>query len=199
MATPSFTASTIEDLRGRVPQPVTPGPEMAALCRFHVDCTWTGSISADGVGPGSPAMMAVGSGRHRELQGGRWIEGTYEQDQYLLDGSFVLTWQLHWVAGWDPTAGEYRATVADNYGHADVLRGWIDGDRLTFETIGTPAIRLRLVWDRTDPDSPTWRNEASVGGGESTLVEAYRIRPIHDPDRSPEPLWRLREGDQSPG
>jgi len=36
------------------------------------------------------------------------------------------------VAGWDPTAKEYRATIADSYGHVDVLRGWTDGDLLTF-------------------------------------------------------------------
>jgi hypothetical protein len=36
--------------------------------------------------------------------------GTYEQDQYLADGTFVLKWQLHWVAGWDPANNEYRAT-----------------------------------------------------------------------------------------
>ena len=50
--------------------------------------------------------------------------------QFHLDGTFVLTWQLHWVTGWDADAGEYRATLNDNYGHADVMRGRIDGDRL---------------------------------------------------------------------
>jgi hypothetical protein len=49
----------------------------------------------------------------------------------------VLTWQLHWVAGWDPTTSEYRATLADNYGHADVMRGWIDGNRLTSKPSAT--------------------------------------------------------------
>jgi hypothetical protein len=43
-----------------VPKPITPGPEMAALARFHTDVTWTGSIQAGGMGPGIPAMTAVG-------------------------------------------------------------------------------------------------------------------------------------------
>jgi Protein of unknown function (DUF1579) len=159
---------------GAVPKPITPGPEMEALARFHADVTWTGAIEEGGMGPGTPAMTAVGWGRHERIQDGRWIVGTYEQDQYLPDGTFVLKWQLHWVAGWDSASGEYRATIADNYGHADVMRGWIDGDRLTFKSIGDPPVRLRLVWDVSDPATMTWRNEMSVGGGPWSLVEEYR-------------------------
>jgi Protein of unknown function (DUF1579) len=164
------------DIR-QVPLPITPGPEMAALERFHTDVTWTGTIQAGGMGPDTPAMTAQGRGTHRLIQDGRWIVGTYQQDQFLPDGTFVLTWQLHWVAGWDPAAGEYRATVADCYGHAEVLRGWIDGDRLTFETLGDPPVRLRLTWDATDPGAIIWRNELSVGRGPWTLVEEYRCTP----------------------
>ena len=121
-----------------VPMPITPGGEMDALRRFHPDVTWTGTINENGMGPGSPPMTAVGRGTHRLIQGGRWIVGDYEQDQFGPDGAFVLTWQLHWVAGWDPTNQEYRATLADNYGHADVMHGHITGDRLVFETVAAP-------------------------------------------------------------
>ena len=38
------------------------------------------------------------------IQDGRWVVGTYRQDQFLLDGTHVVTWQLHWVAGWIPAA-----------------------------------------------------------------------------------------------
>ena len=79
-----------------VPRPITPGAEMAALLRFHCDITWTGSISAGGMGPGTPAMTAEGSGTHTTIQDGRWVVGDYRQEQYLLDGTHVLTWQLHW-------------------------------------------------------------------------------------------------------
>jgi hypothetical protein len=85
---------------------------MEALARFHVDVSWTGTIAEGAMGLGTPAMTAVGRGQHERIQDGRWIVGSYEQEQYLLDGSFVLKWQLHWVAGWDPASGEYRATTA---------------------------------------------------------------------------------------
>ena len=165
-----------EDL-AQVPMPITPGAEMVALARFHRDTTWTGTIEAGGMRPGTPEMTATGSGTHQLIQDGRWIVGDYRQDQFLLDGTFVLTWQLHWVAGWDPGSREYRATIADTYGHADVMRGWIDGDRLVFETIGEPPVRLRLVWDAIDPACMTWRNEMSAGGAPWSLVEEYRLTP----------------------
>ena len=156
-----------------VPRPITPGAEMAALLRFHRDITWTGSISAGGMGPGTPEMTAQGSGTHTAVQDGRWVVGDYRQEQYLLDGTHVLTWQLHWVAGWDPALGEYRATVADCYGHAEVLRGWIDGDWLVFESTGDPPVRIRLTWDASDPATIVWRNETSTAGGPWSLIEEY--------------------------
>ena len=106
-----------------VPKPIMPGAEMADLLRFHRDISWTGTIAEGGMGPGTPAMTASGSGTHTLIQDGRWVVGDYRQDQHLLDGTHVLTWQLHWVAGWDPALGEYRATVADCYGHAEVMGG----------------------------------------------------------------------------
>ena len=57
------------------------------------------------------------------------------------------------------------------------MRGWIEGDRLTFETIGHGSIRLRLVWDITDPTDITWRNEMSVGGEAWLLIEEYQCTP----------------------
>ncbi|HET9985915.1 MAG TPA: DUF1579 family protein [Longimicrobiales bacterium] len=164
----------------RIPRPVAPGPEMEALARFHRDVTWSGRIVAGGMGPGTPEMTAIGRGTHQRIQDGRWIVGSYEQDQFLPDGTFVLTWQLHWVAGWDPAAREYRATVADCYGHAEVMRGRIEGDRLHFESTGEPPVRIRLLWDLSDPAHVVWRNELSVGGGPWSLVEEYVCTPARD-------------------
>jgi hypothetical protein len=162
-----------------VPLPVIPGEEMAALRRFHRDSTWTGTVAEGGMGPGTPAMTARGEGRHQVIQEGRWIVGTYRQDQFLLDGTHVLTWQLHWVAGWSPVDGEYRATVADVYGHAEVMRGRIDGDRLVFESVGSPPVRIRLTWELTG-SAVVWRNEMSVAGGPWSLVEEYLCTPVTD-------------------
>ena len=105
-----------------VPGPVSVGPEMDALGRFYQDVTWKGVIHEGGMGPGTPAMTGVGHSTSQVIQDGRWIMVDSEQDQYLEDGTFVLKWQLHWVSGWDPEHGEYRAVMADNYGHADVYR-----------------------------------------------------------------------------
>ena len=74
------------------------------------------------------------------MHDGLWIVGDYRQDQFLLDGTFVMTWQLHWVTGWDADAGEYGATLNDNHGHADVMRGRIDGDRLLYESTGNGPV-----------------------------------------------------------
>ncbi len=158
-----------------IPQPISAGPEMEALTRFYRDATWKGSIVEGGMGPGTPAMTAVGRGMHKRIQGGRWIVGDYEQEQYLLDGTFVLKWQLHWVAGWDPERREYRATMADNYGHADVMRGEIHGNALVFETIEERPVQLRLTWEITAPNSMTWRNEMSIGEGRWSPVEEYDL------------------------
>jgi hypothetical protein len=161
-----------------VPRPILVGPEMADLARFFFDTIWMGTVVEGGMGPGTPAMAARGSGRHRTIQDGRWIVGDYEQDQFASDGRFLLTWELHWVTGWDPVAGEYRATLADNHGHADVMRGHIEGDRLIFETLGDTQVRLRLVWDLTDPDDARWRNEMLIAGGAWSLVEEYHLTPV---------------------
>ncbi|MCW0212137.1 MAG: DUF1579 domain-containing protein [Pseudonocardia sp.] len=159
--------------------PITPGPEMAALRRFHRDVTWTGTISKGGMGPGTPAMTARGRGTHGTIQDGRWIVGDYRQEQFLTDGTPVLTWQLHWVAGWDPAADAYRATVADCYGHAEVLQGHLDGDRLVFESEAGAPVRLRLTWDVSEPGILLWRNEVSAAEGPWSLVEEYRCNPVH--------------------
>ena len=174
----------------RIPRPTTPGPEMEALGRFFPDVSWTGTIREGGMGPGTPAMKAVGRGTHQVIQDGRWVVGTYEQDQFLEDGTFVLRWQLHWVAGWVPESSEYRATMADNYGHADVYRGWIEGDRLVFESLPGRPVQLRFTWDVSDPASLRWRNEMAVEEGGWFLIEEYHMTPndrgstaLHEPAR----------------
>jgi hypothetical protein len=72
--------------------------------------------------------------------------------------------------------GGVRA-AGQRWRHAGVLRGWVEGDRLTFETIGDPPVRLRLTWDITGPADMRWRNEMSVGGGPWSLVEEYHCQP----------------------
>jgi hypothetical protein len=166
----------VPELNPAPPRPRTPGPEMTALARFYPDVTWTGRIEPDGMGPGTPPMTGSGGGRHHLLQDGMWIVGDYRQDQFLADGTFVLTWELHWVTGWDADAGDYVATHNDNYGHAGVMRGRIDGNRLVYESSDGTA-RLRMTFDAAEPQCVVWTNEISTDGGSWRLVESYRMTP----------------------
>jgi hypothetical protein len=165
-------------LAPQVPRPIDVGPEMSALAPFFPDVTWTGRIMPGGMGPASPSMTAEGTGRHRRIQDGRWIVGDYRQDQFLDDGTPVLTWELHWVVGWDPAHREYRATMADNYGHADVMHGRVAGDRLVFETLYPSPAHLRLIWDASNPDAIVWSNEASPDGVHWRLIESYCMTSV---------------------
>ncbi|MGZ8662357.1 MAG: DUF1579 family protein [Actinomycetota bacterium] len=164
---------SIAEQLGRVPRPIEVGQEMAALERFFPErVEWEGMIHENGMGPGTPAMKGVGRGTSRPIQGGRWIAGDYVQEQYLEDGSFVLKWQLHWVSGWSPEHSEYRASMVDNYGHAMVYRGRIEGDRLIFESLEGAAVRLRFTWT-VEPGRTLWRNEMAIGDGDWFLIEEY--------------------------
>ena len=146
-------------------------------------------------------MTARGSGRHEVIQGGRWIVGSYEQDQFLLDGTHVLTWQLHWVAGWSPADGEYRATVADVYGHAEVLRGRIDGDRLRVRVGGKPARKdpADLGARRTGAhlaQRAVGRRRTMVAGGGVPLLAREERRTLRRPTVGRFPRWVFGAGDE---
>ena len=80
---------------------------------------------------------------------------------------------MHWVSGWSPEHGEYRAVMTDNYGHADVYRGHIEGDRLVFESMEGAEIGLSFTWDASGPGVITWRNEMAIGDGSWLLIEEY--------------------------
>ena len=161
-----------------IPKPIDAGPEMRALGRFYRDVTWKGTIHEGGMGPGTPAMTGVGHSKAQVIQDGRWIALDSEQDQFLDDGTHVLRWQLHWVSGWVPEHGEYRAVMADNYGHADIYRGRIDGDRLIFESIAEAGTRLRLTWDASDLGVINWRNEILLEDRSWLLIEEYQMTPV---------------------
>ena len=164
------------DTAPQLPHSAVAGPEMAALAPFYRDWTWTGTIQAGGMGPGSPEMSGAGRAVCRLIQDGLWYACDFEQDQLLGDGTFVLRWQLHWVTGWDRMAGEYRASSADNNGpNLAIYRGRIEGDRLVYESLQEGLPRIRLTWTLTDPDHATWRNEFTLDGQTWTLIEEYQM------------------------
>lgn len=161
-----------------IPRPVEAGEEMEALKRFHRDVTWQGRIEEGGMGPGTPAQTATGKAVHHWIQDGRWVVGEFEQDQFLEDGTFILKWELHWVCGWDPFNREYRATVADCYGHTEIMRGRIDGDIMVFESMRDTPPMLKMTWDVSSSEVLLWRNEMSLDGSNWMLVEEYEMIPI---------------------
>jgi hypothetical protein len=154
---------------------------MEALRPFHFDCQWTGKVEAGGMGPGSPEMQAVGKAIYRPIMDGGWLVGDFEQDQFVA-GKRVLTWKAHFVIGWDPRAGEYRATYVDNNGSAALLRGWIEGKRFVIELVGDGTVQNRMEWTLLEPGCVKRRNDRSIAGGPLFLVEEYVCAPFpHSP------------------
>jgi hypothetical protein len=164
----------IIDTAQALPKSAAPGPEMAALAPFYRNWTWTGTIEANGMGPGSPEMSGVGRATCRLVQDGLWYACDFEQEQRLADGTFVLRWQLHWVAGWDGAAREYRASSADNNGpNLAIYRGQLEGNRLVYESLADALPRIRLTWVLLDSDHALWRNEFTLDGETWSLIEEY--------------------------
>jgi hypothetical protein len=160
----------------QLPVSATAGPEVAALAPFYRDWRWTGTIEAGGMGPGSPEMSGVGSATCRLIQDGLWFDCDFQQEQRLADGTFVLTWKLHWITGWDARNGEYRASSADNNGPTlEIYRGRIEGNRLVYESLHESVPRIRLTWILHDPTHCAWRNEYTLDGDTWTLIEEYAM------------------------
>ena len=57
------------------------------------------------------------------------------------------------------------------------MRGHIVGDRLTFESLGDPPVRIRLTWDASAAPNLTWTNEVKMGERPWSLVETYQLTP----------------------
>jgi len=149
---------------------------MAALAPFYRDWRWSGTIEADGMGPGSPRMHGKGRAICRLIQDGLWYVCDFEQEQRLDDGTFMLAWQLHWVTGWDAAAGEFRASAADNNGPTlSMYRGVLDDRVLTYLPLGNTLPRIRLTWLLDDPGHARWRNEITLDGSHWRLIEEYAM------------------------
>ncbi len=159
------------------PPSVQPGAELIALSRFLWDGTWSGTVEADGMGPGSPEMDGKGRSICERILDGLWICCRFTQDQYIK-GKKVLTWNAVFIAGWVAPAGEYRAVGTDSNGSAFMFRGTIEGDQLIMESMNTGPVRIRFTWDAGDPEAMTWKNEVSKEGGPWRLIEEYTLYPV---------------------
>jgi len=160
----------------QLPRTAEAGPEMAALAPFYRNWRCAGTIQPGGMGPGSPEMSGHGTAVCRLIQEGLWYDCDFQQDQHLVDGTFVLTWRLHWIAGWDRLSGEYRACSADNNGPTlAIYRGRIEGNRLIHESLNDALPRIRLTWILDDPAHARWRNEITLDGQTWGLIVEYRM------------------------
>jgi len=175
--TTSATRSVIREAGEWAPvPPLHAGPEMAALRTFLFDCVWTGDISPNGMGPGSPRMSAMGKARFSPILDGAWIACDCEQDQFIADRK-VITWKAHFVVGWDPRGNSYKLLYADNNGSSTLMQGRIDDASFICETAGDDAVQLRLTWTFLGNNEVEWRNECSIDGGPWFLIENYRCTP----------------------
>lgn len=165
-----------KDTHPWIPPNVRSGPEIIALSRFLWDGTWTGTVEAGGMGPGSPEMEGKGKATCERIIDGLWISCSFTQDQYTM-GKKVLTWKARFIVGWDVRAQEYRAVGVDSNGSAFIFHGVIQGDQLILESMVDESMRLRFTWDATDSTAMTWRNEISIRGAPWTLIEEYTLYP----------------------
>jgi hypothetical protein len=39
-------------------------------------------------------------------------------------------------------------------------------------------VRLRMVWDASDPSTLYWKNEMSIDGRPWALIEEYEMKPV---------------------
>ena len=98
---------------GRILKPVTLTQEMEKPARFCADITWTGIVEAGGMTPGARRQPpVVGDARTHP---GQPLNLRDLRTEPLLDATFVLTWQLHWViarARHPATTGSRSRTTA---------------------------------------------------------------------------------------
>jgi len=153
-----------------------PGPELRELARFHPNGTWTGTVLPGGMGPGSPEMTARGHARCDWIIDGLWLSCHLEQDQFVGEEK-ILTWKARWIAGYDASAGEYRAVGVDSNGVSFIFHGSIVGDSLIMDSMGEGPVRLRFTWTAPPGRPVSWKNEISVAGGPWQLIEEYDIKP----------------------
>ena len=82
----------------------------------------------------------------------------------------------------DRSAGEYRASSADNNGpNLAAYCGRIDGDRLVYESLQEGLPRIRLTWILKDDTHATWRNEFTLDGRTWSLIEEYEMESADRP------------------
>lgn len=166
------------------PPTLRPGPEMEALQKFHFDCKWTGTVRAGGMGPNSPEMAVVGQGLFHPIMNGRWLVGDFEQDQ-MVNGEVVITWQAHYIAGWNPQEQVYKIALVDSNGVVGTMVGRIEGNRFIAETNSEAPVKLQMVWELLVGGNIVWTNRCAAGNDAWFLIEEYVCTPLAPSENEP--------------
>lgn len=154
------------------PEAARGGREMEELRRFFRDCTWTGRVLADPSNPSSPELEVVGKSVFSPIMDGLWLAGDLEEE-FFYRGEKVDEEKCHYIVGWSPGPGEYKAVSVDSLGNAMLNAGRIEGDILVLETPGDPPVRLRMSIDLSDEARPRWYSEVAQQGEPWLRIEEY--------------------------
>jgi hypothetical protein len=147
--------------------PPKPGPETEALKPFAKSITSTGTMNAGAMGPGSPEMPTKGKATCKWVLNNLWIACDIEETSGA--GKTAMKWQGHWVFGYDFLAKGYRGTMTSSMGAQMRMKGTLEAQKLTWETVdemkmpGMPS-KTRITLDATDPKAIKFTDEGLVGG-----------------------------------
>jgi hypothetical protein len=76
--------------------------------------SWTGTLQANAIGPGSPEGQIAGRGTGTWVNDGLYLLFAGEQTYTL--GELTWAWKGHFLIGYDPAVQRYREILADNIG-----------------------------------------------------------------------------------
>ncbi len=131
-----------------------PGVETLAIKSFTKAASWEGKLPAGALGMGAGELRARGHMTAKWTVNDLWL--VCEIEDRMGEGPDAHVWKAVWVSGWDFGHKEYRGAIFDSFGNASMMRGRLDGKRLTFESIDDVIMhgqrtRLRFTFDARDP------------------------------------------------
>jgi hypothetical protein len=137
------------------PPPPKAGPETDALKPFAPkSATMTGKSPAGAYGPNSPEMATKGKVSCKWIMNNLFAMCDIEDT--MGTGKTAMKWMGHQMMGWDFGAKEYRSTMVDSFGGVVMMKGKLEGSKLSWESMtdaymmGQPT-KFRISFDATDP------------------------------------------------
>jgi|GEM_PF-1879684 len=106
-----------------------------------------------------------------------WIACDIDED---IQGGPFKKMQAHVVMGWDFNDKGYRAQMVTMQGGALAMNGWVQGNKLIFQSqpFTTPVGKTKVRWtfDLTDKSAIVFHDERSIGGMDWFTFEKTTIR-----------------------